>query len=64
MFENDGEIPDDICQERFTKYFDAEIRAILNSVSVNKNVYNGTHKVTTDNKFFMDPKSVDAIFKV
>jgi hypothetical protein len=33
MFENHFEIPEDYRQERFAKYFDAKIRAILNSVN-------------------------------
>ena len=42
----------------FASFFDKKIRDIIDTVSVNEGVYNGTRKVNSENKFFMSREDV------
>ena len=58
LFENGVEVKYEEAAERFASYFDSKVKDILANTKVNDQVYNGTRKVTAENKFFMDRLSV------
>ncbi len=58
MFLNGVVINQEDLTDRFASFFDNKIRGIVEQVSIDDNVYNGTRKIFTSEKMFMDPTSV------
>ena len=46
-----------MCDE-FARFFDDKVKKIVDTTVVDENIYNGTRKIYSNNKMFMDQKSV------
>ena len=58
---NGTQIEKEVLAEKVACFFDKKIRDLLEEVTINEDVYNGTLKVQPENKMFMDPVSVKEV---
>ena len=61
MFKNNNEVNYDSLPDEFAEFFDSKVKNIVNSVTVNSEVYNGQKLVNSGDSMFMD---TDAIISV
>ena len=60
MFLQNEKIHAEQVPDQFANYFDVKIRNILENVSIDDEVYNGTKKIEVNNNHFMDRVAVKA----
>jgi hypothetical protein len=49
--------------DEFAKFFDTKVKNIVLSVNIKEGVYNGTRKVNTENKIFMNMDSLRSVME-
>jgi hypothetical protein len=49
--------------DEFAKLFDTKVKNIVLSININEGVYNGTRKVNTENKMFMNMDSIRSVME-
>jgi hypothetical protein len=63
LLKDNCEIPNNEVPDEFAKFFDTKVKNIVLSVNINEGVYNGTRKVNTENKMFMNMDSIRSVME-
>ena len=63
MYERGTKIDKDELAEKFASFFDAKIKVLQETVAIKDDVYNGTQKITEENKMFMDIFSIREVLQ-
>ena len=61
MFKNNNEVDYDSLPDEFAEFFDSKVKNIVNSVTVNSEVYNGQKLVNSGVSMFMDTKAIISV---
>ena len=58
MYINNTPIAEDELPDKIANYFNTKVTKLADEAVINENVYNGTPKIATQTKMFMDPNSI------
>ena len=58
MLENQTKIPQESLPSVFGNFFLNKVNSITNDLQINNNIYNGSRKITTENKNFMSGSDI------
>jgi hypothetical protein len=61
MFKNNSEVDYESLPDEFAKFFDSKVKNIVNSVTVNSDVYNGQRLVISGVNMFMDTEAIISV---